>query len=951
MAGSHTSINPDHLPKYFAPDIDSGIVGHKRDHLPTILKNLASIIAVESRRIWAFLKHPMETGFLTNRKILTQVKELNETKAPGTAAKVSNLLRQFESKLNLNSHRYAVNGSDEDIRKTIDELKQGSRPISPPMHEESFEDSTAAESEGASLEASSDREIAPDSLEDSSEVHQALSPEPIAEIPSLIPSEIEQHYSVYKEAVDQLKVWVATHAIESSMEEAIPLIAWAIAASGPLPIDEFLDVVLKEDLMGKTLLDYPETLEIILPILLDKLPLANFSKVIEKIEGAYLNYEPLTADVIGSLSKTQCLRFCASLKINSVPDGLKNKLPDFAQRYIGILAGRDIKETVHDIENSLGLTEEENHAAFANWIELLATPIDLLVEELGEEKILAVGLHLRNFNFMYFDNIPLAQQLILNCPNLYTLTTNNSQFLESMPVLSRCQELICNYCFTVSTLPQLPLCRSLFCSHCSTLTALPPLPLCRYLSCSYCSALTSLPPLPICQLLYCNHCSGLTELPALPECVCVFCEGCRSLTSFSALPRCAFLDYSGCTNNQEIPEVPFGCHVVSAPDPHSPASLYSVLKIDVERFSQEPEMLLLELGEHLLKGRPFPNVCYFERGQSSEAIDAGGVRRDFITRLCENLFKKDVDKTSFGKFLSLGPNSLPHPIEGTPREEEAYRTLGVIFALCYVGGANFTTGPLFDEKLYKCLTGPGDPGMGQAAPTEEWLLNSYLTLVHEKSYEKFKQLAGQGNELPELSKVELEAIAVLLDEDNPADINQAYFLDPANRERLRLALVKEAKEYYPHMKAISWIAQGMKSSVGQEVWDTLLAQGAKALKDRVEGIVSPEALKAKLRWHYSGNVHDPRFEKTKGYLQTWIDQNRSPERLSLFIRAVTGNKSLSAENLQVEVYNRGSGFIPCTHTCFYSIELSAEYENQDQFNEKLETLLTEGLAGMGFTFA
>ena len=333
-------------------------------------------------------------------------------------------------------------------------------------------------------------------------------------------------------------------------------------------------------------------------------------------------------------------------------------------------------------------------------------------------------------------------------------------------------------------------------------------------------------------------------------------------------------------------------------------------------------------GYHLLRNRPFPNIYYFEKGVRSAAIDVGGVRRDFVTRLCENLFKDKKDPgVAQGKFLELD-GGFP-----SGEQEEAFRTLGCLFSLCYPENSYFKTGPLFHEGVYRCLLAPGEPG------SDEWLLSNYLEILGAPA--AAKQLIDLSKETPTLQAKELEFLAYLVDPaaSDLSPYTQDYFNDKTNRESLRNALLDTAKQNQK-LKAISRIAGEMKRKLG-----TISGQN---LQDRIEGVINAAALKGKLEWGFSGNISDP--QKTVGYLTAWIDRS-DKAKLETFVRAVTGNRTLCADNIIIQVFDRGREFIPVSHTCSFTLELSGNYETQEKFNQKLEFFLEHSLAGSGFTAA
>ncbi len=233
-----------------------------------------------------------------------------------------------------------------------------------------------------------------------------------------------------------------------------------------------------------------------------------------------------------------------------------------------------------------------------------------------------------------------------NCRKLYC---DSCKALQQISGLSNCRELYCSDCTALQQISGLSKCQKLVCRVCTALQQVSGLPSCQSLYCSGCTALQELTELPNCQELSCNHCTALQRISGLLNCQKLVCDYCTALQLISALPSCQELHYSGCTALQELPELPMNARVYSE---DSPQTAFHKLKIDVEKFTAGPQELLNHLGnQFLLQKLPFPNIYYFEKGQPSAAVDVGGVRRDFVVRLFENLFKRKGDAEIPAGFL------------------------------------------------------------------------------------------------------------------------------------------------------------------------------------------------------------------------------------------------------------------------------------------------------------
>lgn len=523
--------------------------------------------------------------------------------------------------------------------------------------------------------------------------------------------------------------------------------------------------------------------------------------------------------------------------------------------------------------------------------------------------------------------LPLCQDLqCYNCPSLTALpelpccekiNCTHCDLLESIRALPLCKELDMSNCKSLTALPPLPACQKLTACACTNLTALPALPmgkeinvsgsglrnlsalpLCKTLDCCSCRHLTALPALPECEVLDCSNCSTLTALPQLPHCSRLACRNCSLLISIPPLPLCQTLHCSGC-NLAELPEVPFYTHVFTAEE-NINALPSASLEIDLEMFAADPIALLLKLGEFLLKNEPFPNIYYFEKGVRNLAIDLGGVRRDFVTKLCTHLFNAPG--------LKLDDHL---PSARTENEERAYRALGSLLAYCIPAHTFYKTGPLFDSVAYRCIETPN-------SGTDEWFLTNYLQLINAPALELF-----------DLNPASIAYLA----EPDISDVSlytQQFIM--SNREAIRQSVLLRAKQD-ARLKAIAWMAQEIRKK---------MPKLPPNLQQCIEGIVTKEALKKKLSWKNSN-------PKTENYLANWIDKHE--ELLPKFLYAVTGIRTLCAHPLVMDVYDRAKNFIPIAHTCSFTLELSGNYENQAVFDEKLNYFLENALAGSGFTAA
>jgi hypothetical protein len=346
------------------------------------------------------------------------------------------------------------------------------------------------------------------------------------------------------------------------------------------------------------------------------------------------------------------------------------------------------------------------------------------------------------------------------------------------------------------------------------------------------------------------------------------------------------------------------------------------LEVDLGALHQTPELYLLQLGDCLSQQHPFPQVYYFNNGIPSNAVDVGGLRRDFITRLFERLFSGET-----GSLLSINGDAGLLPRKPVFGQENSYRIIGNIFALCYLGSNNFTTGALFDPLLFEILKIPGIAEKEVPAMLQAALILKGLPIDLVKWLNGTRELSSFSPEVQANIAARLETAEI-----------------PDKQIPFKDLLLEDGVVY-----AATNIAFGMKASLGESAWHQLQTEETMQLKAKIEGELTPQKLKDKLVFDI-GAASQEEAERTRGFLINWIDR-ADLVSLERFVRAISGNKTLSNQPLQIQFYNRGEEYIPVARTCFFSLELSCEYLYQETFDAKLHLLLTEGLADGGFQIA
>jgi hypothetical protein len=330
-------------------------------------------------------------------------------------------------------------------------------------------------------------------------------------------------------------------------------------------------------------------------------------------------------------------------------------------------------------------------------------------------------------------NLQLQELICGACPRLLTLDPSNNPQLRVLkcahcPISAldlshnlQLQELNCGKCplsaLAPSNNPQL---RVLKCSHCP----IPALDLSHNLQLQtlYCDScpVSTLDPSHNVQLqeLSCSD----TQIPALDlsnnpllhtlKCVkcsistldfsnnlhlkTVNCSLCQNLTSLgAALPNTLErLNCENCPNLSQLPQLPATATVHSGNSLCGALNSFNVYPADLE---EKPNQVLLDLGKILLKNKPFPNIVYMDpvTGKTTAGVDAGGLRRQLVSTLCENLFKKD------SRFSFVEEAGYQTPTLDEEENPDALRTFARLIGLAAT--SSLLTGTNLDPRFFQTL--------------------------------------------------------------------------------------------------------------------------------------------------------------------------------------------------------------------------------------------------------
>jgi hypothetical protein len=445
----------------------------------------------------------------------------------------------------------------------------------------------------------------------------------------------------------------------------------------------------------------------------------------------FRNLKALIGDIPPSyLPKEFMLEYCMfyatfNQRIPSFPEDAKLSLPDYAQSYVDLLE------------------QEANAADIASQIQTLFPETNLQLPALAH----FVNTKQIALTDLFPQNSKLQQQILLRLASYLTVVDLNAhsqsftnQFREEL--LSKCNptkiQILLIAGSNITRLPDLPACLYLDCSSSSLRNLNIDLGSCFKLDCHSCPLMQRIPRMVNCFDLDCHDCPLLQELPIInPSYVNLRCDNRLLITS-------------------------------------------GILRVDIDELETSPQKYLESLGErYLLQGHPFPRITYRKDGKALEAVDAGGVTRDFLSKLFEALKQ--------GKLLTLLENSNTGVWPQVDENEIGIRTLGRLLVFCWNSSLDCKMGQVLDRNLLAILKIPDIENQ-----SEEALVTAYL-LLKGFSQEASDAVLGKKplDQLPEKMQTHL-----------------SYLIEDEEQKDLKTVVLAEAKKD-KRLMAASIIAQGV----------------------------------------------------------------------------------------------------------------------------------------------
>lgn len=598
---------------------------------------------------------------------------------------------------------------------------------------------------------------------------------------------------------------------------------------------------------------------------------------------------------------------------------------------------------------------------------------DVNPTDFSKEELIAMGPYLKRLDLRGTENwnVQDIYDILIASPNLKELSIVSNPNIETLPPLDFCEKLFCNNCSALRQLPNLHNCIELDCSHCTLLTSLPTLDECTTLMCNSCEELIALPNLPSCTMLDCGYCLKLTAIPSLPKGIDVDCKHCPMLSFLPELLHCTNLNCSGCSVLRTILAIPI-CEVLNynfcplldlstippqlirredaigeairAAEAPQILPIRKIVQVRIDELNQNPIKVLLNVGESLLQGKGIPSIQYVEaNGDISEAVDSGGLSRDFLTRLIKALILKSEEKGQ----LSFEKNSVTNnyqPIldldkEITDDQKKGFRILGALFAECLSN--DYVIDKFFHPFVFQGITSLSSQDL-DALPEDlreipNDLLFKLLFLMPLEAGTKYIQIL---NKLPnDLTSEDIDTLkAIIIEIEDEAEVE---LMDQRESilEKAKLAMADKIRKH-DILLPIVLIAKQMRQTQvlrGDQSWDKFCELGAKSFQEKIEGQISGPLVYQSINW--SSDVLEEEAIRIKEFVRKWIEEEASQEELRNFVFTITGLPAISpGAKLNVNLFNRG-GNIPLVQTCFRSMDLSANFHDYKDFKLKLKILI------------
>lgn len=346
-----------------------------------------------------------------------------------------------------------------------------------------------------------------------------------------------------------------------------------------------------------------------------------------------------------------------------------------------------------------------------------------------------------------------------------------------------------------------------------------------------------------------------------------------------------------------------------------------------------------------LQAGAFPPIRYAD---DNRGIDAGGITRDFVSRLFASLF----DREQADRRLPLKSDAQGHfpLLEGTEQQKqkllEVYQGIGWIYALAWQGHRQIATGVYVHPGFFDMIHSLESAEL-RDHPESIPSIHQIDSVVYKKllkSYLKSNCRDRFGVATADREQLDRDIDAFV----EHGTLNQYHreVVGIENANELELEQTK-AKEII--LAAIN-IAKSMHTTLGDTRWNQMKAQSAQTLNERIQGKLTKQLVLEAFGLNGAGPMGGRSLQQTwvHRYVTELGNGEADKEKLKQFVWAVSGRSSIvTGQAFTISPQQRTDGSFPEFHTCDSAIDIPT-YNSYETFKSKLERAINEAVVTGGF---
>ncbi|GEM_PF-3799870 len=364
------------------------------------------------------------------------------------------------------------------------------------------------------------------------------------------------------------------------------------------------------------------------------------------------------------------------------------------------------------------------------------------------------------------------------------------------------------------------------------------------------------------------------------------------------------------------------------------------LIVDGQELQSHPANVLFLWTKHFNDYVGFPRIRFMTAGAvDMDGIDAGGITRDFVTRLFLALHREDLVDEQKLPVLRVDQTVIPKISQNQEfdmlRQVTCYESIGRMFAHALQRSESIKIGEIYHPVLFEMLHALTALEIDQInlqqlnldmipQQIRNKLLKIYLKARFPETFQQFDPIFQQN----------VFSQTVLDDFVDRGVLPQYLTMAGMTRDEFY-----EGYELNHILLAVFVIAKSMKLHLHWSDWNRAKGATPAALSEAIQGSLSPDLVVNALPAHFAGEAD------VMGFLRRWIrDPATTRNQLRNFVWAVTGSTTLSPRQQLLVNLHGNIQALPAYHTCSCQIDLPI-YATYETFQRKLEQSLEHVVAG------